>query len=123
MIFLAILSTILISSVTVIGLFNSSFGADASDTSEAVQSHSPAGHPPVANAGEDLTVKEKEKITLDGSKSSDPDGDQLKYNWKLLSPKKIKLDVGDSNSKILSLTAPSLESNKKLVLDLQIDCK
>jgi hypothetical protein len=26
------------------------------------------------------------------------------------------LDVGDSNSKILSLTAPSLESNKKLVL-------
>ncbi len=53
MIFLAILSAILISSVTVVGLFNSSFGADASDTSEAVESPSPPGHPPVANAGDD----------------------------------------------------------------------
>ena len=116
MIFLAILSAVLISSVTAVGLFNSSFGADATDTPKAVESPSPVGHPPVANAGEDLTVKENEKITLDASQSTDPDGDQLKYHWKLLSPKRIKLDVGDSNSKILSLTAPSLESNKKLVL-------
>ena len=116
MIFLAILSAVLISSVTIVGLFNLSFAADATDTPKAVESPSPVGHPPLANAGEDLTVKEKEKVTLDASQSTDPDGDQLKYHWKLLSPKRIKLDVGDSNSKILSLTAPSLESNKKLVL-------
>jgi hypothetical protein len=116
MIFLAILSAILISSVTVVGLFNSSIGADASDMSEAVESAGSAGHPPVAIAGDDLTVKENEKVTLDASQSSDPDEDQLKYFWKLLSPKRIKLDVGDVNSKILSLTAPSLESNKALVL-------
>jgi predicted Zn-dependent protease len=116
MIFLAILSAVLISSVTIVGLFNLSFAADATDTPKAVESPSPVGHPPVANAGEDLTVKENEKITLDASQSTDPDGDQLKYNWKLLSPKRIKLDVGDSNSKILSFTAPSVEPNKKLVL-------
>lgn len=36
-------------------------------TSESVESPSPPGHPPVANAGDDMTVKEKEKITLDAS--------------------------------------------------------
>ena len=35
--------------------------------SEAVESAGSAGHPPVANAGEDLTVKENEKVTLDAS--------------------------------------------------------
>lgn len=116
MIFLAILSSFLISSLSMVGLFNSSFGVNANDLKEAVESPRPAAHPPVANAGVDLTVKENEKITLDASQSSDSDGDELKYNWKLLSPKRIKLDISDSNGKILSLTAPSLESNKALVL-------
>jgi hypothetical protein len=42
-------------------------------------------HPPIANAGPDQTASatslEGARIALDGSSSSDPDGDDLAYRW------------------------------------------
>lgn len=46
----------------------------------------PNNRPPVANAGEDQAVKVGDLIRLDGSGSSDPDGDQLEYSWALARP-------------------------------------
>lgn len=40
---------------------------------------------PVADAGKDLQVYKGEQIVLDGSGSSDADGDSLKYAWAILS--------------------------------------
>ena len=42
----------------------------------------PANHVPVANAGADQTVEAGATVTLDGSGSSDRDGDALTYAWK-----------------------------------------
>ncbi len=39
-------------------------------------------HPPVANAGSDFKHPASPKVTLDGSGSSDPDGDALSFSWR-----------------------------------------
>ena len=41
--------------------------------------------PPVAYAGDDQTVSRNKMISLDGTGSSDPNGDTLTYNWSIVS--------------------------------------
>ncbi|MEW5800483.1 MAG: PKD domain-containing protein, partial [bacterium] len=41
--------------------------------------------PPIANAGPDQTVRVTDTVTLDGTGSSDEDGDALTYSWSFVS--------------------------------------
>ncbi len=60
---------------------------------------------PVANAGDDQTVEESDVVTLDGTKSSDADGDKITYKWTV--PEGITLD--DVAVAKPQFTAPNVE--------------
>lgn len=79
----------------------------------ALSACSPAGseqenRPPIANAGEDRLALPGSSVTLDGSESTDPDGDALAFSWALIEHP----DPSDA-----SLTQPTT-ANPTLVVDV-----
>ena len=54
---------------------------------------SPVVDPPIAIAGDDIKISDgcNTSFTLDGTKSWDPDNDELKFNWELLDQSKPML--------------------------------
>lgn len=55
----------------------------------------PENTPPVANAGEEQTVDPSADVFLDGSDSTDPDGDPISFEWSLDSDSRDELEARD----------------------------
>src|SRR5690606_875508 len=51
---------------------------------------------PVADAGDDLTAAAGDVVSLDGTGSTDPDGDSLSYSWTLTGPTGSSATLDDS---------------------------
>ena len=58
---------------------------------------SPTNNPPTANAGDDQNVVTGNEVSLNGSLSSDSDGDLITYSWLLLTiPEGSSATLSDS---------------------------
>ena len=76
-------------------------------------------HPPVADAGPDLTVQGRSSVQLDGTASYDPDGELLTFQWtQLLGPSVTFLG---GNTAMPTFAAPTVGSaGATLVFDLTV---
>ncbi|WP_394729329.1 PKD domain-containing protein [Altererythrobacter sp. GH1-8] len=78
-----------------------------------------ANAPPVANAGIDQgPIDSGSTVTLDGTASTDPDGDPLFYTWTQVSGPTVTLS--DPGSASPSFTAPNVQGLEDLVFSLTV---
>ncbi|MEM9599649.1 MAG: PKD domain-containing protein [Pseudomonadota bacterium] len=74
---------------------------------------------PIANAGALQTVSGLSVVTLDGTGSSDPDGDTLTYSWAQLSGPSVTLS--DATVAAPTFTAPTgMPTNQNLTFELTV---
>ena len=78
----------------------------------------PPNQTPLANAGADRTVMSGTTLNLDGSASSDPDGDSLTFQWSQTAGPAVTLS--NPTSATPALTAPQVAAQTILTFQLQV---
>ncbi|MFL5321312.1 MAG: PKD domain-containing protein [Myxococcaceae bacterium] len=96
-------------------------GKDQSVASTAVtiQPVNSTNQPPVASIVVAPSVQSASMVTLDGTSSSDPDGDSITYLWSQLSGPTVALS--DATAAQPTFTAPTVTANATLSFKLTVD--
>ena len=78
-----------------------------------------ANQEPVSNTGSDQTADANTEVKLDGSKSTDPDGDNLKFEW--LQTKGSDVKLSDKHDTSTSFVAPEVDKETEMQFELLVD--
>jgi hypothetical protein len=81
-------------------------GAADSNPQDVTVTVEHVNHPPIADAGLDQTVNEGSQVTLNGTGSTDPDGDPLSYHWQQTGVASLTLE--NANTATPTFTAPAV---------------
>ncbi len=73
---------------------------------------------PTADAGPELHVKAGQPVVLDGTRSLDPDGDPLRYQWRQVRGNPVSLL--DPNTPRPRFVAPKVSGARRLRFELQV---
>jgi subtilisin-like proprotein convertase family protein len=94
-------------------------GIDTDDVTITVNDTTAPNNPPVANAGNDFSITEGNQGSLNGTGSSDPDGDPLSFAW---------VEVGTSwfilsgaNTAQPTFTAPQVATTLQVTFELTVN--
>ncbi len=90
-----------------------------------VESYENANHPPIVrvNVNKDIQVKGGKKIVIDAGKTTDPDGDTLKFNWWQYTDAGSYdgiVEIKDVNSDKVSFTAPKVSKTETVHIILEV---
>ncbi|CAB1062870.1 hypothetical protein D1BOALGB6SA_7652 [Olavius sp. associated proteobacterium Delta 1] len=80
----------------------------------------PPNDAPVADAGSDQTVGPRQRVYLDGSGSSDADGQIIQYHWTQVAGKAVS--IKNANSAVANFAAPRTRrgATRTLVFELEV---
>ncbi len=81
----------------------------------------PVNQPPTADAGGPYSVDEEKTVKLDGTGSSDPDGDALTYSWTITSDPTGESSLTNSDIATPTFHAPSVDSDTNVTVKLTVD--
>ena len=69
----------------------------------------PDNQPPVADAGQDQSITRGDSFTLNGSNSSDPEGEELSYQWVQTQGQSLPLEDGGAKA-VIEVDSSSLRN-------------
>ncbi len=105
----------------VMGLTVSDGNSTSSEDTVTIEVDDPAvNHRPTARAGSDRTVVLGTEVQLDGTRSADPDGDVLTYQWVQLAGPQVLLDSDHSPRPTFTPTRPGFVRLGLTVTDGQV---
>lgn len=80
----------------------------------------PKNRPPISNAGADQTASEGNTVTLDGTQSFDPDGDEIKYFWSQIDNGTPQVVLSSPNAPQTTFVAPEVTKETILTFNLRV---